>query len=61
MAIESTATKQHGEKFIIRFPNEDRRAAMKVRAAQNRRTMNAEILYLIEKGMEAVDGERNAR
>ena len=49
------------DKFIVRFHCEAQRFSIKVRAAQNRRTMNAEILFLIEKGIEAVDGGKNVK
>lgn len=39
------------DKFIIRFDNEGMRDAIKARALINRRSMNSEILRLIEAGM----------
>lgn len=39
----------------IRIP-EEMRAQLKIRAILNRRTMNAEILHLIEAGQAAIDG-----
>lgn len=51
--------KQDGQ-FVVRFENEEKRIELKVRAAHNRRTMNAEILFLIEKGIAAVDGRKKA-
>lgn len=44
------------DKYVLRFHSEDQRAELKARAALNRRTLNAELLYLIKRGMEAVDG-----
>lgn len=48
------------DRFIVRFHDEGQRIEFKVRAARNKRTMNAELLFLLEKGIEAVDGVQNA-
>lgn len=47
------------DRFILRFHTEDQRAHLKARAALNRRSMNAEILFLIERGEESVDGSKS--
>ncbi len=47
------------DKFVLRFHDEGERAELKVRAAKSRRTMNAEILFLIEVGIEAIDRQTN--
>ncbi|WP_167228645.1 Arc family DNA-binding protein [Massilia rubra] len=51
--IQSGGQAQHNAKdrFILRFHDEGQRAAMKARAAANKRSMNAEILVLIEQGL----------
>lgn len=41
------------DKFILRFNVDGLRKELKVRAAQNERTLNAEILYLIKRGLAA--------
>ena len=48
---------QPGDKYVVRF-KEGMRAAIKTHAAQNNRTMNAEILSLLEKGMEVCYEEK---
>ena len=53
-----TATKQKPpsdtcDKFLLRFNLDGLRKELKVRAAQNERTLNGEILYLIKLGMKA--------
>lgn len=45
------------DKYIVRF-KDGMRSAIKQRAAANNRTMNAEIVFLIEKGMEVIYGEK---
>lgn len=61
MRSESQARNDAKDRFIVRFHDEEQRIALKVRAAQNRRTMNAEILYLIKKGIEAIEAGHAAR
>lgn len=39
------------DKFILRFHSEGQRAEIKARAASNKRSMNAEVLMLIEAGI----------
>jgi plasmid stability protein len=41
------------DRFILRFNVEGLRKDLKVRAAKNERTLNAEILYLIKRGLES--------
>lgn len=41
------------DKFLLRFNVDDLRKNLKVRATENERTMNAEILYLIKRGLQA--------
>lgn len=41
------------DKFILRFNVDGLRKILKIRAAENERTLNAEILYLIKRGMQA--------
>ncbi len=41
------------DKFLMRFNQDGLRKELKVRAAQNERTLNAEILYLIKRGLAA--------
>jgi plasmid stability protein len=56
MQMEVTKFKPPGDtadKFILRFDAGGLRKALKVRAAQNERTLNAEILYLIKRGLTA--------
>lgn len=50
--------RQPADKYIVRF-KEGMRSTIKQRAARNNRTMNAEIVFLIEKGMEVTYGEKN--
>lgn len=53
-----TATKQKPpsdtcDKFLLRFNLDGLRKELKIRAVQNERTLNGEILYLIKLGMKA--------
>ena len=41
------------DRFILRFHDEGQRSEIKARAASNKRSMNAEILLLIEQGLAA--------
>lgn len=47
------------DRYIIRF-KKGMRSTIKQRAAQANRTMNAEILCLLEKGMEVLYGEKQS-
>lgn len=51
----SNQSKQHrpDDKFILRFNVDGLRKQLKVRAAENERTLNAEILFLIKRGLAA--------
>lgn len=40
------------DKFMLRFNQDGLRKELKVRAARNERTLNAETLYLIKRGLE---------
>jgi hypothetical protein len=42
------------DRFILRFHDEGQRAAIKARAAANKRSMNSEILVLIEQGLASI-------
>ena len=48
------------DRFILRFHDAGHRTAMKDRAAKNKRTMNAELLFLLEAGAQSIDGRQNA-
>ena len=50
--------KQDKDRYILRFHAQDQREQLKRRAAENHRTLNAEILALIEAGMRAMDRQR---
>ncbi len=53
--MNDTATKSSSataDKFLMRFHQDGLRKELKVRAAQNERTLNAEILYLIKRGLD---------
>lgn len=41
------------DKFILRFNVDGLRKELKIRAAENDRTLNAEILHLIKRGMKS--------
>ena len=57
MAEDKKQVRQPADKYIVRF-KEGMRSAIKQRATANNRTMNAEILCLLEKGMEINYGEK---
>lgn len=44
------------DRFLLRFNVDSLRKELKVRAAKNERSLNAEILYLIKRGLEAEQG-----
>lgn len=48
-----TDRSQRSDKFIIRFPEPGLRQRLKANAALNRRSLNAEILVLIDVGLAA--------
>ncbi|MFB9242389.1 MULTISPECIES: Arc family DNA-binding protein [Massilia] len=53
--MKNTCASTHADKdrFILRFHSEGQRDMLKARAQANLRTMNAEILFLIEAGIRA--------
>ncbi|MHA3905136.1 Arc family DNA-binding protein [Castellaniella sp. WN] len=53
MSDEKKYPSERGDKFIVRFPEGNLRQELKARAALNRRSMNAEILCLIEAGLKS--------
>lgn len=57
-----TATTDRQDKFLLRFQDSELRKRLKIRAINNGRSTNAELLYLIQRGIEAVDrGSQEAR
>ena len=61
-----TETKQKApsgicDKFILRFNVDGLRKELKVRAAENERTLNSEILYLIKRGLAAEQKPQGTR
>ena len=46
---------------MLRFHDGELRKDLKVRAAQNERTLNSEIIYLIKRGMEAEQQPQGAQ
>jgi plasmid stability protein len=46
---------QTAEKIMVRLPD-GMRDDLKIRAIRNRRTMNAEVVHLIEVGLRHIDG-----
>lgn len=55
------STNRGSDQFPLRLPN-GMRSDLKIRAAQNRRTMNAELLVLIEVGIAATSaGDQGAQ
>lgn len=49
----SLSPSQTADRFIVRFHDEGMRKTLKVRAARNERTLNAEILYLLKRGLQS--------
>lgn len=49
----NTYPSSSSDKFILRFPEPGTRQMLKARAALNRRSLNSEILHLIEIGLKA--------
>lgn len=58
---QSLAPSASKAQFVLRFPGCELRKQLKVRAASNERSMNAEILYLIKRGMEAEHRPKGAQ
>ncbi|WP_370466614.1 Arc family DNA-binding protein [Comamonas thiooxydans] len=46
------------DKYVLRFHEDGLRGELKVRAAHNQRSLNAEILFLIKRGLEAEGAHR---
>ena len=57
--MEQNSTGRESDKYVLRFPD-GLREDIKAIAAQSRRSMNAEFIFLIEQGKRAVYGEKNA-
>lgn len=51
--VKPRSRSQICDKFILRMHEDGMRKQLKVRAAENERTLNAEILYLIKRGLQA--------
>jgi plasmid stability protein len=49
------------DRFILRFNVDGMRKQLKVRAAENERTLNAEILHLIKRGLAADQNPQGAQ
>ncbi len=60
MEIKMTEENQHAgkDRFIVRFHSAGQRASLKERAQANMRTLNAELLFLIEAGIRTIDGQQ---
>lgn len=50
---EKALPTNHSDKFMLRLHDDGLRKQLKVRAAMNERTLNAEILYLVKRGLAA--------
>lgn len=59
MRDAGNAPGRESDQFNLRLP-EGLRPKLKVLAAQNRRSMNSELVYLVERGMKAVAEEGSA-
>lgn len=57
---KSKSPSHAADRFILRFHNDGQRESLKQRANQNKRSLNAEILYLIECGINANDKQGGA-
>ena len=55
--MTNQAPSRIADRYVVRF-KPGMRSTIKQRAAANNRTMNAEIIFLIEKGMEITYGEK---
>ncbi|MDN4052879.1 Arc family DNA-binding protein [Massilia sp. YIM B02763] len=53
--MKTSKTGRDSDQFTLRFPD-GMRARIKEIAERNRRTTNAELIYLIEQGMKAAHG-----
>ena len=47
------APSDQADKFMLRLQNDGLRKQLKIRAIENERSLNAEILYLIKRGLKA--------
>lgn len=56
MTKKTDPSKGARQQFVLRFQSEGQRDALKARSQASMRTMNAEILFLIEAGIKATDG-----
>lgn len=61
MNSEKRYPSDRADKFVVRFSETGMRDAIKERAAVNRRSMNSEILWLLEVGMKNSQGADNAQ
>lgn len=61
MTIKQPPPSATCDKFILRFNVDGLRKELKVRAAENERTLNAEILYLIKRGLQVERQPRGAQ
>lgn len=52
-SIRKIPPSRTSDQFVVRFYDDGMRQQLKVRAALNERTLNAEILYLVKKGLAA--------
>jgi len=57
--MKTSKTGRDSDQFTLRFPD-GMRARVKKIAERNRRTTNAELIFLIERGISAVRGETSA-
>lgn len=53
MATKQPPPSDTCDKFLLRLNADGLRKQLKIRAAENERTLNAEILYLIKRGLRA--------
>ena len=49
------------DKFMLRFSTDGLRKQLKVRAAENDRSLNGEIMYLIKRGLQAEQQPQGAQ
>lgn len=57
-SMNNNSINRDSDKFLMRLPN-GMRDEIKINAAQNRRSMNAELVYLIEQGKRLVYETKN--
>ncbi|WP_157384636.1 hypothetical protein [Thauera sp. 27] len=55
------AASKEADRYILRFEQPGHRSRLKEMAAREKRSLNKQLLILIEKGEEAVKKEREAR